>query len=83
MNYFPVPNEVTNKDASKAITYLGSDMRVAYQGERLTGTGSLLTANEKFLDHNTAIRKQERHNKFFVPVLVLVGAFVLLGALKK
>ena len=54
-------------------------MRVGYQSERLTGTGSLLTSNEKSNDHALQIRQQTRNNKFLVPLLLLGIGLVAFG----
>ena len=57
-------------------------MRVGYQSERLTGTGSLLTSNEKSNDHALQIRQQTRNNKFLVPLLLLGIGLVAFGVVK-
>ena len=82
MNYFQVPQEYLERNASNNITFLGSDMRVGFQSERLTGTGSLLTANEKSNDHALQIRQQARNNKFLVPLLLLGIGLVAFGVVK-
>tara|TARA_B110000263_G_scaffold174211_1_gene152147 strand:- start:185 stop:436 length:252 start_codon:yes stop_codon:yes gene_type:complete len=80
--YFNIPQEILEKNASQNITFLGSDMRVGYQSERLTGTGSLLTVNEKSNDHSLQIRQQTRNNKFLVPLLLLGIGLVVFGVVK-
>ena len=80
--YFNIPQEILEKNASQNITFLGSDMRVGYQSERLTGTGSLLTVNEKSNDHSLQIRQQTRNNKFLVPLLLLGIGLVAFGVVK-
>lgn len=82
MNYFSVPQEVLERNASQNVTFLGADMRVGYQSERLTGTGSLLSANEKSNDHSLQIREQARNNKFLVPLILIGIALVAFGAVK-
>tara|TARA_R110002049_G_scaffold128187_1_gene285493 strand:- start:214 stop:393 length:180 start_codon:yes stop_codon:yes gene_type:complete len=57
-------------------------MRVGYQSERLTGTGSLLTSNEKSNDHSLQIRQQARNNKFLVPLLLVGIGLVAFGVVK-
>ena len=80
--YFNIPQEILEKNASQNITFLGSDMRVGYQSERLTGTGSLLTVNEKSNDHALQIRQQTRNNKFLVPLVLLGIGLVAFGVVK-
>ena len=80
--YFNIPQEILEKNASQNITFLGSDMRVGYQSERLTGTGSLLTVNEKSNDHSLQIRQQTRNNKFLVPLLLIGIGLVAFGVVK-
>ena len=80
--YFNIPQEILEKNASQNITFLGSDMRVGYQSERLTGTGSLLTVNEKSNDHSLQIRQQTRNNKFLVPLVLLGIGLVAFGIVK-
>ena len=82
MNYFSVPQEVLERNASQNVTFLGADMRLGYQSERLTGTGSLLSANEKSNDHSLQIREQARNNKFLVPLILIGIALVAFGAVK-
>ena len=82
MNYFQVPQEILERNASQNITFLGSDMRVGYQSERLTGTGSLLTVNEKSNDHSLQIRQQARNNKFLVPLILIGIGLIAFGAVK-
>ena len=82
MNYFQIPQEYLERNASSNITFLGSDMRVGYQSERLTGTGSLLTVNEKSNDHSLQIRQQTRNNKFLVPLVLLGIGLVAFGIVK-
>ena len=57
-------------------------MRVAYQSERLAGTGSLLTATEKDMDPTLQNRTQAKRNNWMLPVIVLAGFAVFAGVFK-
>ena len=57
-------------------------MRVAYQSERLAGTGSLLTATKKDMDPTLRNRTQAKRNNWVFPVLVLAGFAVFAGVFK-
>ena len=77
-----LPYHQTNYNEAQQITKLGSDMRVAYQSERLAGTGSLLTATEKDMDPTLQNRTQAKQNNWMFPVLVLAGFAVFAGVFK-
>ena len=72
-----------NKQASNNITRLGADMRVSYQGERLAGTGSLLTATSKDMDPTLQANIQSRKNNWVYPAVVLGIFFLFLGVKSK
>jgi len=77
-----LPYHQTNYNEAQQITKLGSDMRVAYQSERLAGTGSLLTATEKDMDPTLQNRTQAKRNNWMFPLVVLVGFAVFAGVFK-
>ena len=77
-----LPYHQTNYNEAQQVTKLGSDMRVAYQSERLAGTGSLLTATEKDMDPTLQNRTQAKQNNWMFPLVVLVGFAVFAGAFK-
>ena len=77
-----LPYHQINYNEAQEVTKLGSDMRVAYQSERLAGTGSLLTATEKDMDPTLQNRTQAKRNNWMFPVLVLVGFAVFAGVFK-
>ena len=77
-----LPYYQTNYNEAQQITKLGSDMRVAYQSERLAGTGSLLTATEKDMDPTLQNRTQAKRNNWMFPLVVLVGFAVFAGVFK-
>jgi len=71
-----------NYNEAQQITKLGSDMRVAYQSERLSGSGSLLTAIDKDMDPTLQARKQVKQNNWMFPLIVIGGFLVFAGVLK-
>jgi len=77
-----LPYHQVNYNEAQEITKLGSDMRVAYQSERLAGTGSLLTATEKDMDPTLQNRTQAKRNNWMLPVIVLAGFAVFAGVFK-
>ena len=77
-----LPYHQINYNEAQEVTKLGSDMRVAYQSERLAGTGSLLTATEKDMDPTLQNRKQAKRNNWVFPVLVLAGFAVFAGVMR-
>ena len=77
-----LPYHQTNYNEAQQITKLGADMRVAYQSERLAGTGSLLTATEKDMDPTLQNRTQAKQNNWMFPLVVLVGFAVFAGVFK-
>ncbi len=77
-----LPYHQTNYNEAQQVTKLGSDMRVAYQSERLAGTGSLLTATEKDMDPTLQNRTQAKQNNWMFPLVVLVGFAVFAGVFK-
>ncbi len=77
-----LPYHQTNYNEAQQVTKLGSDMRVAYQSERLAGTGSLLTATEKDMDPTLQNRTQAKRNNWMFPLVVLVGFAVFAGVFK-
>ena len=77
-----LPYHQTNYNEAQQITKLGADMRVAYQSERLAGTGSLLTATEKDMDPTLQNRTQAKRNNWMLPVIVLAGFAVFAGVFK-
>ena len=72
-----------NKQAADNITRLGADMRVSYQGERLAGTGSLLTATSKDMDPTLQANIQSRKNNWMFPLIVIGMAVLFLGVKAK
>ena len=77
-----LPYHQTNYNEAQQVTKLGADMRVAYQSERLAGTGSLLTATEKDMDPTLQNRTQAKRNNWMLPVIVLAGFAVFAGVFK-
>ena len=77
-----LPYHETNFNEAQQITKLGADMRVAYQSERLAGTGSLLTATERDMDPTLQSYKQAKKNNWLFPVLVLAGFAIFAGVLR-
>tara|TARA_R110002020_G_scaffold175724_1_gene367682 strand:+ start:1068 stop:1316 length:249 start_codon:yes stop_codon:yes gene_type:complete len=77
-----LPYHQVNFNEAQEITKLGSDMRVAYQSERLAGTGSLLTATERDMDPTLQARKQAKKNNWFFPLVVLGGFAIFAGILR-
>jgi len=75
----PLGNLVPYSEQQDAqdITRLGSDMRVSMQSERLTGTGSLLTATERDMDTNLQNAKQAKKNNWLLPAIAV--GFLLIG----
>ena len=77
-----LPYHQVNYNEAQEITKLGSDMRVAYQSERLAGTGSLLTATKKDMDPTLQNRTQAKKNNWFLPLVVLAGFVVFTGVMR-
>ena len=74
-----LPYHQINYNEAQEVTKLGSDMRVAYQSERLAGTGSLLTATEKDMDTTLQNRTQATRENWVFPDLGLAGCAVFAG----
>ena len=77
-----LPYQNVNHNEAQEITKLGSDMRIAYQSERLSGSGSLLTATERDMDPTLQANKQAKKNNWMLPLITLGGFALLLGVLK-
>lgn len=77
-----LPYHNINHNEAQEITKLGSDMRIAYQSERLSGSGSLLTATERDMDPTLLANKQAKKNNWMLPLITLGGFALLLGVLK-
>lgn len=65
------------------ITKLGADMRVSYQSERLSGTGSLLQATNTDMDPTLNLSKVANKNKWFFPLAAIAGFAILAGVFRK
>jgi hypothetical protein len=77
-----LPYHEINHNEAQQITKLGSDMRIAYQSERLSGAGSLLQATNKDMDETLLARTQAKKNNWFFPLVVLAGFAVFVGVLR-
>jgi hypothetical protein len=71
-----IAEEVKKNQKAQQLTGLGADVRIAQQSERLTGTGSLLTATSP--NNNPAVRmaRHQNSNQWFIPVIVLGALFL-------
>ena len=56
-----LPYHNVNHNEAEQITRLGADMRVSMQSERLSGTGSLLTATNKDMDPTLQANKHKTY----------------------
>jgi hypothetical protein len=67
----------SEQQEAQDITRLGADMRVSMQSERLSGTGSLLTATERDMDTNLQNSKIAKKNNWLLPAIAV--GFLLIG----
>ncbi len=57
-------------------------MRVSMQSERLSGTGSLLTATNKDMDPALRDNRQAKTNNWIFPMLAIAAVVIGIGAVK-
>mgnify|MGYP001171710275 CR=1 FL=1 len=71
-----IADEVKKNHKAQELTGLGADVRIAQQSERLTGTGSLLSATSP--NNNPAVRmsRQQNSSQWYIPVIVLGALFM-------
>jgi hypothetical protein len=77
-----LPYHNVNHNEAQQITKLGADMRVSMQSERLSGTGSLLTATNKDMDPALRDNRQAKTNNWVFPMLAIGAVLIGIGAVK-
>ena len=77
-----LPYHNVNHNEAEQITRLGADMRVSMQSERLSGTGSLLTATNKDMDPTLQANKHAKQNNWGFPMLAIGAVLIGIGAVK-
>ena len=77
-----LPYHNVNHNEAEQISRLGADMRVSMQSERLSGTGSLLTATNKDMDPTLQANKQAKQNNWVFPMLAIGAVLIGIGAVK-
>ncbi len=77
-----LPYHNVNHNEAQQITNLGSDMRISMQSERLSGSGSLLTATNKDMDPTLRDNRQAKTNNWIFPMLAIAAVVIGIGAVK-
>ena len=77
-----LPYHNVNHNEAEQITNLGSDMRISMQSERLSGSGSLLTATNKDMDPTLRDNRQAKTNNWIFPMLAIAAVVIGIGAVK-
>ncbi len=77
-----LPYHNGNHNEAQQITNLGSDMRISMQSERLSGSGSLLTATNKDMDPTLRDNRQAKTNNWVFPMLAIAAVVIGIGAVK-
>ncbi len=77
-----LPYHNVNHNEAQQITNLGSDMRISMQSERLSGSGSLLTATNKDMDPTLRDNRQAKTNNWVFPMLAIAAIVIGIGAVK-
>jgi len=77
-----LPYHNVNHNEAQQITNLGSDMRISMQSERLSGSGSLLTATNKDMDPTLRDNRQAKTNNWVFPMLAIAAVVIGIGAVK-
>jgi len=77
-----LPYHNVNHNEAEQITNLGSDMRISMQSERLSGSGSLLTATNKDMDPTLRDNRQAKTNNWVFPMLAIGAVLIGIGVIK-